>query len=298
LDDHALLAQVERVNLFCRVTPAQKTRILSALRARGHVVGFLGDGINDAPSLHAADVGISVDSAADVAKEAADLILLDQDLNVLKDGVIEGRRTFGNVMKYIMMGTSSNFGNMFSMAGGVLMLPFLPMLPIQILLNNFLYDLSEIAIPFDNVEEQTLARPHTWDIAFVRRFMLALGPVSSVFDFLTFFMLLHVFRAGEALFHTGWFIESIATQVMVIFIIRTRGNPFANRPNAWLIGLSLAVVATAAALPLMPAGAYLGFVPPPPELYLAVVGIVLAYLVAVQVAKRAFYLRLDKSASQ
>jgi Mg2+-importing ATPase len=298
LDDHALRAQVERVNLFCRVTPAQKTRILAALRARGHVVGFLGDGINDAPSLHAADVGISVDSAADVAKEAADLILLDQDLNVLKDGVIEGRRTFGNVMKYIMMGTSSNFGNMFSMAGGVLMLPFLPMLPIQILLNNFLYDLSEIAIPFDNVEEQTLARPHTWDMAFVRRFMLALGPVSSVFDFLTFFMLLHVFHAGEALFHTGWFIESIATQVMVIFIIRTRGNPFANRPNAWLVGLSLAVVATAAALPLMPAGAYLGFVPPPPELYLAVVGIVLAYLVAVQVAKRAFYLRLDKSAIQ
>jgi Mg2+-importing ATPase len=294
LDDHALLAQVERVNLFCRVTPAQKTRILSALRARGHIVGFLGDGINDAPSLHAADVGISVDSAVDVAKEAADLILLDQDLNVLQDGVREGRRTFGNVMKYIMMGTSSNFGNMFSMAGGTLMLPFLPMLPIQILLNNFLYDLSEIAIPFDNVEEDTLARPHAWDMDFVRRFMLTLGPVSSVFDFLTFFVLLHVFHAGEALFHTGWFIESISTQVLVIFIIRTRGNPFANRPNAWLVVLSLAVVAIAAVLPLTPAGTYLGFVPPPPGFYMVVVGIVLTYLVAVQVAKRAFYLRWDK----
>jgi Mg2+-importing ATPase len=291
LDDHALLAQVDRVNLFCRVSPAQKTRILSVLRARGHVVGFLGDGINDAPSLHAADVGISVDSAVDVAKEAADLILLDQDLNVLQDGVREGRRTFGNVMKYIMMGTSSNFGNMFSMAGGVLMLPFLPMLPIQILLNNFLYDLSEIAIPFDNVEEETLAQPHAWDMDFVRRFMLTLGPVSSAFDFLTFFVLLHVFHAGEALFHTGWFIESIATQVLVIFIIRTRGNPLANRPNTWLIVLSLAVVITAAALPLTPVGAYLGFVPPPPEFYMVVVGIVLTYLVAVQVAKRAFYLR-------
>jgi Mg2+-importing ATPase len=295
LDDHALLAQVERVNLFCRVTPAQKTRILSALRARGHVVGFLGDGINDAPSLHAADVGISVDSAVDVAKEAADLILLDQDLNVLHDGVREGRRTFGNVMKYIMMGTSSNFGNMFSMAGGTLMLPFLPMLPIQILLNNFLYDLSEIAIPFDNVEEDTLARPHAWDMAFVRRFMLTLGPVSSVFDFLTFFVLLHVFHAGEALFHTGWFIESMATQVLVIFIIRTRGNPFANRPNAWLVVLSLAVVAIAATLPLTLTGEYLGFVPPPLEFYMVVVGIVLTYLVAVQVAKRAFYLRWDRA---
>jgi Mg2+-importing ATPase len=294
LDDHALLAQVERVNLFCRVTPAQKTRILSALRARGHVVGFLGDGINDAPSLHAADVGISVDSAVDVAKEAADLILLDQDLNVLHDGVREGRRTFGNVMKYIMMGTSSNFGNMFSMAGGTLMLPFLPMLPIQILLNNFLYDLSEIAIPFDNVEETTLARPHAWDMHFVRRFMLTLGPVSSLFDFLTFYVLLHVFHAGEALFHTGWFIESIATQVLVIFIIRTRGNPFANRPNVWLVVLSVAVVVIAATLPFTPAGAYLGFVPPPPEFYLVVVGIVLTYLAAVQVAKRAFYLRWDK----
>ncbi len=295
LDDAALPAEAERANLFCRVNPAQKTRILAALRARGHVVGFLGDGINDAPSLHAADVGISVEGAADVAKEAADLILLDQDLNVLQEGVREGRRSFGNVMKYIMMGTSSNFGNMFSMAGGTLLLPFLPMLPIQILLNNFLYDLSEIAIPFDTVEEEALARPQAWDMGFVRRFMLTLGPVSSLFDFLTFFILLRVFHAGEALFHTGWFIESIATQVFVIFIIRTRGNPFAVRPNGWLVVLSLTVVGIAAAIPFTPAGAYLGFVPPPVEFYLVVAGIVLAYLVVVQAAKWAFYRRARRA---
>ncbi len=294
MDDPALRVQAERVNLFCRVNPAQKTRILAALRARGHVVGFLGDGINDAPSLHAADVGISVDGAVDVAKEAADLILLDQDLNVLHHGVREGRRTFGNVMKYIMMGTSSNFGNMFSMAGGVLLLPFLPMLPIQILLNNFLYDLSEIAIPFDKVEEESLARPHTWDMTFIQHFMLALGPVSSAFDFLTFAVLLYVFHAGEELFHTGWFIESIATQVLVIFIIRTRGNPLASRPNVWLIVASIAVVAIAALLPFTAAGTYLGFVAPPPAFYLALVGIVLTYLVTVQFVKRAFYRRWER----
>ena len=289
LDDQALQVQVERNNLFCRVTPAQKTRILTALRARGHVVGFLGDGINDAPALHAADVGISVDSAVDVAKEAADLILLDKDLGVLRDGVREGRRTFGNVMKYIMMGTSSNFGNMFSMAGGTLLLPFLPMLPIQILVNNFLYDLSEIAIPFDNVDEEVLARPHPWDMDFVRRVMLTFGPISSLFDFLTFFLLLQFFHAGEDLFHTGWFVESIATQVLVIFVIRTQGNPFTNRPNLGLALLSLAVVAVGAALPFSPAGEYLGLVRPPVEFYLALVGIVAAYLAVVEVAKRAFY---------
>jgi Mg2+-importing ATPase len=289
LDDHALQARVERINLFCRVTPAQKTRILSALRARSHVVGFLGDGINDAPALHAADVGISVDSAADVAKEAADLILLDHDLNVLQDGVREGRRTFGNVMKYIMMGTSSNFGNMFSMAGGTLLLPFLPMLPIQILLNNFLYDLSEIAIPLDQVDEETLAEPRVWDMVFVRHFMLALGPVSSVFDFLTFFVLLELFHADEVLFHTGWFIESITTQVLVIFVIRTRGSPFANRPDPWLVAISLAVIGVAAVLPLTWVAPHLGFAPPPPALYAAIAGIALAYLSIVHFVKRAFY---------
>jgi Mg2+-importing ATPase len=294
MDDPALHAQVERANLFCRVTPAQKTRILNALRARGHVVGFLGDGINDAPALHAANVGISVDSAVDVAKEAADIVLMEPDLNVLQEAVREGRRTFGNVTKYIMMGTSSNFGNMFSMAGGTLFLPFLPMLPIQILLNNFLYDLSEIAIPLDEVDEDTLARPRVWDMDFIRSFMLTLGPVSSVFDFLTFYVMLKVFQANEALFHTGWFIESIATQVLVIFIIRTRGSPIASRPNAWLIVLSLTVVAVAALLPWLPFAGQLGFVAPPPMFYAVLVGIVGAYLMAVYWAKRIFYRRWER----
>jgi Mg2+-importing ATPase len=289
LDDAALQARAESANLFCRVTPPQKTRILAALRARGRVVGFLGDGINDAPALHAANVGISVDSAVDVAKEAADLVLLEHDLKVLHEGVREGRRTFGNVIKYIMMGTSSNFGNMFSMAGGTLFLPFLPMLPIQILLNNFLYDLSEVAIPLDEVDEETLARPRVWDMDFIRRFMLTLGPVSSAFDFLTFYVMLTVFQANEALFHTGWFIESIATQVLVIFIIRTRGNPFASRPNAWLIVLSLLVVAVAAVLPWLPFAGHLGFVPPPPAFYGVLAGIVTVYLACVYLARQWFY---------
>jgi Mg2+-importing ATPase len=289
LDDASLQARAETANLFCRVTPPQKTRILNALRSRGHVVGFLGDGINDAPALHAANVGISVDSAVDVAKEAADLVLLEQDLKVLHDGVREGRRTFGNVTKYIMMGTSSNFGNMFSMAGGTLFLPFLPMLPIQVLLNNFLYDLSEIAIPLDEVDEETLASPQIWDMDFIRRFMLTLGPVSSLFDFLTFYLLLTMFQANEALFHTGWFIESIATQVLVIFIIRTRGNPFTSRPNVWLAVLSLTVVALAALLPWLPFAAHLGFVPPPPAFYAMLVAIVAVYLACVYLARQWFY---------
>lgn len=289
MDDAALRARAEGINLFCRVTPPQKTRILDALRARGHVVGFLGDGINDAPALHAANVGISVDSAVDVAKEAADLVLLRHDLNVLHEGVREGRRTFGNVTKYIMMGTSSNFGNMFSMAGGTLFLPFLPMLPIQILLNNFLYDLSEIAIPLDEVDDDTLARPRVWDMDFIRNFMLTLGPVSSLFDFVTFYIMLTVFEAGEALFHTGWFIESIATQVLVIFVIRTRCNPFASRPNVWLVVMSLTVVAAAVLLPWLPFAGHLGFVPPPLPFFAVLIVIVAAYLTCVYAAKQWFY---------
>ena len=263
MDDLALAARVEQVNLFCRVAPAQKNRIILALKRRGHVVGYLGDGINDAPSLHSADVGISVDSAVDVAKEAADMILLEHDLGVLHAGVLEGRRTFGNIMKYIMMGTSSNFGNMFSMAGASLFLPFLPMLPVQILLNNLLYDVSELPIPLDRVDDDYLSHPRHWDMKFIRNFMLIIGPVSSVFDFLTFYVMLTVFYAGEALFHTGWFIESMATQVLVIFIIRTRKNPFRSRPNPWLVACSLTVVTVAVLLPFTPAGVYLGFVAPP-----------------------------------
>jgi P-type Mg2+ transporter len=235
MDDQALQACVENVDLFCRVTPVQKNRVILALKRRGRVVGYLGDGINDAPALHSADIGFSVDTAVDVAKDAAEMIMLERDLNVIADGVLEGRRTFGNIMKYIMMGTSSNFGNMFSMAGASVFLPFLPMLPVQILLNNLLYDVSEIPIPLDKVDEEYLVSPRHWDMKLIRNFMLIVGPVSSVFDFLTFYIMLKIFHAGATLFHTGWFIESMATQVLVIFVIRTRGNPFRSHPNPWLV---------------------------------------------------------------
>jgi len=291
LDDLALAARVEQVNLFCRVAPAQKNRVILALKRRGHVVGYLGDGINDAPSLHSADVGISVDSAVDVAKAAADMILLEHDLGVLHAGVLEGRRTFGNIMKYIMMGTSSNFGNMFSMAGASLFLPFLPMLPVQILLNNLLYDVSELPIPLDRVDDDYLSHPRHWDMTFIRNFMLTIGSVSSVFDFLTFYVMLAVFHAGEALFRTGWFIESMATQVLVIFIIRTRKNPLKSRPNPWLIAFSVTVVAVAVVLPFTPAGVHLGFVAPPAFLLLILIVTLLAYLLSVEAMKKWFFSR-------
>jgi Mg2+-importing ATPase len=292
LDDHALMARVEQVNLFCRVAPAQKNRVILALKQRGHVVGYLGDGINDAPALHSADIGISVESAVDVAKASADMILLEQDLGVLQAGVLEGRRTFGNIMKYIMMGTSSNFGNMFSMAGAALFLPFLPMLPVQILLNNLLYDISEIPIPLDNVDEEYLVQPRQWDMKFIRNFMLVIGPVSSLFDFLVFFILLKTFHAGAVLFHTGWFIESMASQVLVIFVIRTRKNPFRSRPNPWIAASALAVVAVAIVLPFTPAGVHLGFVAPPPLFFLVLTGILVAYLLAVEGMKQWFFRHL------
>jgi Mg2+-importing ATPase len=252
-------------------------------------VGYLGDGINDAPSLHVADVGLSVDTAADIAREAADMILLEHDLGVLHEGVTEGRRTFGNIMKYIMMGTSSNFGNMFSMAGGSLFLPFIPMLPSQILLNNMLYDLSEVPIPLDNVDEEYLTRPRQWDIDFVRKFMITVGPVSSLFDFLTFFVMLKIFHAGEALFHTGWFVESLATQVLVIFIIRTHKNPFRSRPNPWLTACSLMVVALAVVLPFSPLAGYLGFEPLPPLFFFVLAGMAVLYLLIVEKVKQWFF---------
>ncbi len=292
MGDDALAARAGEVTLFCRVTPQIKSRILLALKRRGRVVGFLGDGINDAPSLHAADVGISVEGGVDVAKAAADLILLQQDLSVLHRGVLEGRRTFGNIMKYILMGTSSNFGNMFSMAGAAMILPFLPMLPVQVLLNNLLYDVSEIPIPMDEVDEEMLARPRRWDMTFVRNFMFVVGPVSSAFDFLTFFVMLRLFHAGEALFHTGWFVESLATQVLVIFIIRTRRSPFRSRQHPLLAATSLAVVAVALILPFTAAGRWIGFVAPPARFFLVLAGMVALYLAAVEMAKRWFYRRM------
>ena len=291
MDDPALAARVESTTLFCRVTPAQKNRIVLMLRARGRVVGFLGDGINDAPALHSADVGISVNNAVDVAREAADLILLRRDLGVLHAGVMEGRRTFVNIRKYILMGASSNFGNMFSMAGATLVLPFLPMLPTQILANNLLYDVSEIPIPLDAADEAEIARPQRWDMALIRRFMWTLGPVSSLFDFLTFYVLAAVLAADEALFHTGWFVESLATQVLVIFVIRTRASPFSSRPAPALVATSLAVVAAAIALPFTPVAPALGLVPPPPAFFAALGALTLAYLGIAQAAKAVFYRR-------
>ncbi len=290
ISDEALIGQLPRVNLFCRVNPQQKHRILLALKRMGHVVGFLGDGINDAPALHAADVGISVDGAADVARAAADLILLEHDLSVVRDAMVLGRATVQNVSKYVLMGSSSNFGNMFSMAGAALFLPFLPMLPIQILLNNLLYDVSEIAIPFDHVDPESIARPVKWDVRLIEHFMLVFGPVSSIFDFLTFYALLYLFGAGEALFQTGWFIESMTTQVLVVFAIRTRRRLFQSKPRGFLITTALGAVAAACVLPFVPVvGAWFGFVTPPPLFFVYLIVATLAYLALVEITKGFFY---------
>ncbi len=291
LDDAALAVQAQRAAVFCRVSPAQKSRVLRALKSRGHVVGYIGDGVNDAPSLHEADVGISVDTAVDVAKEAADMILLERDLAVLHDGVVEGRRTFGNVMKYIMMATSSNFGNMLSMAAASVLLPFLPMLPAQVLLNNLLYDASQAAIPFDGVDAQELARPHDWEPGFIRRFTIVFGTLSSLFDFATFALLRFGFHADEALFRTGWFVESMATQVLVIFVLRTRARPWRSRAHPALALAAGVTVGTAALLPFTPLAGMLGFVAPPPLLLLAIAGVAGLYLASVEIAKRRFWNR-------
>ena len=289
MTEEALRARLVSANLFCRVSPQQKERILLALKQTGKVVGFLGDGINDASALHAADVGISVDSAADVAKEAADLVLLERDLGVVHDGVIEGRRTVENVTKYILMGASSNFGNMFSMAGAALFLPYLPMLPTQVLLNNLLYDVSEVGVPFDNVDAEALRKPVRWNIKFIERVMLVLGPVSSLFDFLTFFALLWLFGASEPMFQTGWFIEFLATQSLVIFVIRTRKAPWRSFPHPLLTVLTIGVVLVGLLIPLTRLGPVFGFVVPPLGYYLFLAAAVTGYLLLVEVVKRLLY---------
>jgi len=289
MDDAGLRAAAERTNLFCRVTPEQKNRVVQALQARGHVVGYLGDGINDAPPLHSADVGISVDAAVDVAKQAADLVLLQHDLGVLRDGVREGRRTLINVNKYVLMATSSNFGNMVSMAAAALFLPFLPMRPVQILLNNFLYDLSELPIPTDRVDDSDLLAPRRWDTPFVRNFMLCFGPVSSLFDLLAFALLYKVLHTPAEVFQAAWFVESMATQVLVIFVIRTTRSCWRDRPSPWLVLTSVSVVAAAFALPYLPWGHVFGFVPLPPEVLGLVVLLTLAYLAVAEAAKHVFY---------
>jgi P-type Mg2+ transporter len=243
-------------------------------------------GINDAPSLHTADVGISVMTAADVARDAADVILGQPSLRVLHRGILEGRRASGNMMKYLLMGTSSNFGNMLSMAAASLFLPFLPMLPTQILLNNLLYDVAQISIPSDNVDAEYLRRPHRWNFTLIRRFMVFIGPVSSLYDFLTFYVLLKVFRAGEQEFHTGWFVESLATQTLVLFVIRTMGNPLRSRPSRLLTATTLAVACAAVLLPYTPLAATLGFTSLPISYIGYVAGATVTYLMLVEVAKR------------
>ncbi len=296
LSDGALAARVSGVDLFVRVSPEQKSRIVRALRRRGHTVGFIGDGINDAPAIHAADVGLSVEGGTDVAREAADIILLDTDLGVLADGVAEGRRTYANIMKYVRMGTSSNFGNMLSMAAASLVLPFLPLAPLQILLNNLIYDLSEIGIPLDSADAEDLARPHAWDMAAVLRFTLIMGPLSSIFDLATFAILRLVFEAGVDAFRTAWFVESIATQILVIFIIRTRRPAWLSRPDRVLTATSLTALAVALVLALTPLGREIGFAALPPALLGAIAGLTLAYLAAAEGLKR-FAIKADPPAA-
>ena len=290
LDDAGLAAAIVITTVFARVSPEDKARIVRVQRLSGGGVAFLGDGVNDALALHAADVGISVDSGTDVAKDAADVILLEKDLDVLADGVVEGRRIFANTIKYVLMGTSSNFGNMFSAAGASLFLSFLPMLPSQILLNNLLYDSSQLAIPTDHVDEEQLRRPSHWDIAFIRRFMIFFGPLSSLFDFVTFGVMLWVFNAGAAEFRSGWFVESLATQTLVIFAIRTRRIPFfRSRPSLPLVLAAVGVVVVGSLLPATPLAHTLGFSPLPAAFFAALAAMVLGYLVLIEFGKRIFY---------
>jgi len=287
MTDAALAARVVDTDMFVRISPEQKMRIVRALRLSGHTVGFMGDGINDAPAIHVADVGISVDGGTDVARSAADIILLAPDLNVLAAGVAEGRRTYANIMKYVRMGTSSNFGNMLSMALASLVLPFLPLTPLQILLNNLFYDISEIGIPFDTADENELAGPRAWDMTSVLRFTLVMGPLSSLFDVATFSLLRLGFDAGEAVFRTAWFVESIATQILVIFVIRTARSPWASRPHSVLVMTSLGALGGALALALTPLGHFAGFVALPPAMLAVLAGISGIYLVTAEFLKRA-----------
>ncbi|MBY0500654.1 MAG: magnesium-translocating P-type ATPase [Alphaproteobacteria bacterium] len=293
LDDHALAMRVRNTNLYCRVTPSQKRRILLELKSLGYVVGFMGDGINDAPSLYSANVGISVDTGADVAKEAADLIMLKHNLDVVHDAVVEGRKIYTNIIKYLMMMTSSNFGNMVSMAGASLMLPFLPMLPTQILLNNLLYDTSQTAIPFDNVDPESTLSPQQWNLKLILKFMLVMGPLSSVFDFLIFFIMLKLIGTPPALFQTGWFMESLATQILIIFVIRTHKSIFQSKPHIFLTLLAFLLVGIGMIIPYSPLGDYFGFVPPPFYFFMIIIGIVIVYLASAEQIKFWFYKKIS-----
>lgn len=288
-DDEALLKIAEEADIFSEVDPNQKQRIIIALKKMGNVVGFMGDGINDAPALHSADVGISVENAVDVAKEAADFVLIKRDLEVLKEGVIQGRRTFANTLKYIFMATSANFGNMFSMAGASFFLPFLPLLPKQILLINLLTDLPEMTISLDQVDETYINKPHRWDIDFIRRFMITFGPLSSLFDFATFGLLLLLMGADPVLFRTGWFLESVLSASMVIFSLRTRLPFFRNRPAKLLMIVTALVALAVLYLPYSPLAPVMGFKPLPLYFLLSIIGIIIAYFFSAEALKVLFY---------
>ena len=285
LTEPALIAKVETTDLFARVSPDQKTRIIRALQARGHTVGFIGDGVNDAPAIHAAEVGLSVDGATDIARSAADMILLAPDLGVLADGVEEGRRTFANILKYVRMGTSSNFGNMLSMALASLLLPFLPLLPVQILLNNLIYDFSEIGIPLDQVDAQDLARPRAWDMRAILRFTVIMGALSSLFDFATFALLLQIFKANAEQFRTAWFLESTATQILVIFVIRTYRPMWASRAHPALVASSLGALLVSFVIITTRLGAAFAFVALPWVMIAAIGGLATIYLASAEVIK-------------
>ena len=284
-------------SVFARLAPAHKERIIRALQSKGHVLGFMGDGINDAPALKAADVGISVDSAVDIAKESSDIILLENSLLVLEQGALEGRRVFGNIVKYIKMAASSNFGNMFSVVGASAFLPFLPMLPIQVLINNLLYDFSQTTIPTDEVDVEWLTKPRRWTIDKILHFILFIGPISSIFDYLTFFMMLYVFDCWQnpVLFHTGWFVESLFTQTLIIHVIRTNKIPFIQSRASWpLILTSLIIVAAGAWLTVSPLASTLGFVPLPPRYWLFLGIMLLGYAILTQVVKTWFIRRFGE----
>jgi Mg2+-importing ATPase len=311
LSDEALAAAAEKAVLFARVSPAHKQRVIKALQSRKHTVGFMGDGINDAPALRAADVGISVDTAVDIAKESADMILLEKSLLVLEEGVLEGRKVFANILKYVRMGASSNFGNMFSVLGASIFVPFLPMLPIQILANNLLYDVSQTAIPTDDVDAEQIARPRPWDMGELTKFILFIGPCSSIFDYTTYLIMLFVFHAMDvglaaphhlaarfaaardvdhsyaaALFQTGWFVESLLTQTLIIHVIRTRKIPFFQSRASWPLTATSVVVMTAGLLlPISPVGEYLGFVPLPALYWPLLLLTLISYMILTQIVK-------------
>jgi Mg2+-importing ATPase len=290
MTDEQLGKAVETTQVFARLSPTHKQRIVEALRRNGHVVGFMGDGINDAPALRAADVGISVDNAVDIAKESADMILLEKNLMVLEEGVLEGRKVFVNILKYIRMGASSNFGNMFSVLGASAFLPYQPMLPIQILTNNLLYDFSQVAIPTDNVNVSLIAKPQPWDMGEITRFILFIGPVSSIFDYTTFFVMLNLFHcwvpSGAALFHTGWFVESLMTQTLIIHVIRTRQIPFLQaRASVALTLTTVIIMAVSAWLPFSSLAKMLGLVPLPWLFWPILFGTLVCYVVLTQLVK-------------